>query len=210
MAQVYVKYTGQWEEFRIIIKNMTPRIRSALKAAARKNAILILKEIRNGIREQAPGGEAFPPLHTLTVIEKSQIRGVGSVKSNQALIRYGDLLRLLTYFIDEGNPGSFKVGYPEGATNRYGIDINMIAAAMEKGFTVNVTEKLRGYFAANGRPLKKETTHLDIPARPYFEPVLKKYRDDIVMNYVIALDNVFKANPNLGSIVDGDESGGWI
>jgi hypothetical protein len=205
MAQAYVKFTGQWKEFRIIINNMTPRIRIALKSAARKNAILILKEIKKGIRNQAPGGLVFTPLHELTIMEKSQIKGVGNVKSNQALIRHGDLINALMYFVDED--GSFKVGFQEGATNRYGININMIAAGLEKGFTIGVTENLRNYFAAQGRPLKASTTHLDVPARPFFEPVLKKYRDDIILNYVIALDSVFKANPSLGSITDGDKGG---
>ncbi len=206
MAGVYAQFTGQWPEFRVIINSMTPRIRIAIKAAARKNAKLILREVKKGIRSQAPGDRAFPPLHQVTIMEKMEIRGVGGVKAKQALIRHRDLINALTYEVEEN--GSFKVGFPEGATNRYGININMIAAGMEKGFTINVTPKLRDYFAANGRPLKSSTTHLDIPARPFFEPVYKKFRDEIVLNYVIALDAVFRANPNLGAIIGTEGDGG--
>ncbi len=184
---------GDWPMLRAFVKDASPRLRIHLKAAARKAALLVLREIKKGIRNQAPGGQAFPALHELTIIEKSQLKGIGSVKSNQALIRHGDLINSLTIEVSED--ASFGVGIPVGARNRYGIDINLIAAGMEKGYTINVTDRLRNYFAAQGRPLKKSTTHLDVPARPFLEPVLKQCEDQIVKIYADAINNWLLTRP---------------
>jgi hypothetical protein len=200
MAMGNVTLTGDWPRFRFIINNFTPKLRIAIRAAARKNAIMVLREIRKGIREQAPGGKVFTPLHELTVREKASFKGIGGVKSNQALIRHGDLIRLLTFEVDPN--GSFSVGYPAGVKNSAGVDMNMIAGLMEKGFTIRVTDRLRKYFAAKGTPLKKSTTHLDVPARPFLQPVFDSLKDEILMNYAIAIDMVLRGNPSIGFAAD--------
>lgn len=194
----YAKLEGEWDRLRQLVTNLTPGFRRALKATARKNAKLLIREIKKGLREQAPGGEAFAPLHDLTVQEKSQIRGIGSVKSNQALIRYGDLYNSISYDIDED--GGFQVGIPKDAVNREGKDLNMIAAVMEGGITIRVTDDMRNYFAANGRPLKQSTTHLEVPARPFLGPVFEENREKIVNNYRDTISRILYGKSNISDI----------
>lgn len=206
MSQQYATLTGDWPRFRYIINNLSPKLKIAIRAAARKNAIMLVREIRNGIRTQSPGGKIFTPLHEITIKEKLSMKGIGSVKSNQALIRHGDLIKLLSFEVNQD--GSFWVGYKSGDTNKSGVSIEMIASLMEAGFTVKVTDKLRKYFAAKGTPLKYSTTHLDIPARPFLEPVFDKLKDNIISNYVISIDRVLRGNPNLGYLIE-DEGGDY-
>ena len=44
-----------------------------------------------------------------------------------------------------------------------------IAAAVHKGFTIKVTDKMRAFFAAIGHPLKPGTTRMRVPARPFLK-----------------------------------------
>ena len=203
MNKTGAQLTGEWPKFRYIIHNFSPKLRISIRAASRKNAVLVLREVKKGIREQSPGGQKFQPLNDLTVREKASVKGIGSVKSNSALIRYGDLLKAFEYSVDEKN-GSFWVGIQKGKKNRSGTDLNMIARTMNYGMTVTVTPSLRNYFAATGRPLKKETTHLDIPARPFIEPVLKALQPIIIKNYIDAIDRVLKGKKGIGEVINND------
>ena len=49
-----------------------------------------------------------------------------------------------------------------------GSDLVMIARVHEYGCEIPVTQKMRAWFAANGYPLKKETTVIRIPERSFF------------------------------------------
>lgn len=202
----HVKLTGDWDAFRTLITNLTPGFRIALKAAARKNAKLLIREVKKGIKDQSPGGQKFTPLHSLTVEEKSSLSGVGSTGANRALIRYGDMVNAISYELDE--QGGFTVGFPADATNRSGENVNMIATVMESGITITVTDKMRNYFASQGRPLKKSTSHIDVPARPFLEPVFEKNKNIIMNNYRMAIERILKGKANitvLGDIDIGDD-----
>jgi hypothetical protein len=48
-----------------------------------------------------------------------------------------------------------------------GSDLVMIARVHEYGCEIPVTQKMRAWFAANGYPLKKETTLIRIPERSF-------------------------------------------
>ena len=196
----HAQLTGDWPRLRYIINDFSPKLRIAIRAAARRNAILVLREIKKGIREQSPGGQDFAPLHDLTIEEKRSKAGIGATKSRQALIRHGDLINSFTFEVDELQ-GSFWVGIKDGTTNSEGVDLNMIARIMELGVTLNVTERMRAYFASQGRPLKKETTHLEVPARPFLEPVFNKLKPVILNNYIDAIDRVLAGKPSLGSVI---------
>lgn len=202
----YVKLEGDWDRFRKLIVNLTPGFRRALKAAARKNAKFLIKEIKKGMKNQAPGGETFAPLHDLTIQEKSTAKGIGSTKSGQALIRYGDLYNSISYDLDE--IGGFKVGIPKDAVSRDGDDLNMVAAVMEGGITISVSDKMRDYFAAQGRPLKQSTTHLEIPARPFLEPVFEANKEKIYNNYRDTILRVLYGQANITNIESIIDAGG--
>lgn len=46
-------------------------------------------------------------------------------------------------------------------------ELSMIAAVHEFGVDIQVTDKMRGWFGANGYPLKKSTTVIRIPERSF-------------------------------------------
>lgn len=61
-----------------------------------------------------------------------------------------------------------KIGVLEGATYPNGTPVSKVAAYLEYGWTQTVTEKQRGWLAANGIYVKSSTV-LNSPARPFFE-----------------------------------------
>ena len=61
-----------------------------------------------------------------------------------------------------------KIGVLEGATYPNGTPVAKVAAYLEYGWTQTVTEKQRGWLAANGIYVKPSTV-LSSPARPFFE-----------------------------------------
>ena len=61
-----------------------------------------------------------------------------------------------------------KIGVLDGATYPNGTPVAKVAAYLEYGWTQTVTEKQRGWLAANGIYVKPSTV-LSSPARPFFE-----------------------------------------
>ncbi len=53
-------------------------------------------------------------------------------------------------------------------------DIMDIAAAVHEGATIQVTEKMRLFFAAINHPLKATTTVIVIPSRPFLKTLLSR------------------------------------
>lgn len=49
-----------------------------------------------------------------------------------------------------------------------------IAAALHKGFTIRVTDRMRRYFAAIGHPLNPATKRMRVPARPFLRSVFNQ------------------------------------
>jgi hypothetical protein len=77
------------------------------------------------------------------------------------------------------NPFTFSVG-----VNRLSRSGKNIAAILERGAVVQVTESIRAWFNSqfvetNGkiRPLKRSTTKIVIPARPFLKTALVDNRD---------------------------------
>jgi HK97 gp10 family phage protein len=59
----------------------------------------------------------------------------------------------------------------------------------EKGATIPVTKKMRGFLAYKGVFLKKSTTELHLPARPWFAPTFESNKDKVIK---LISDVVFK------------------
>jgi hypothetical protein len=70
---------------------------------------------------------------------------------------------------------SIKVGVMGGES-----ELAMIAAVHEFGTEIEVTPKMRGWFAANGFPLKKDTTKIVIPERSFLRSGYDENIDEIV------------------------------
>lgn len=73
-----------------------------------------------------------------------------------------------------------------------GQDMWMIARIMEGGATIPVSEKMRGWMAARGVPLKRETTAIHIPPRPLFRPASDVLSNNLDKIIVKAMNKMFK------------------
>jgi len=71
-----------------------------------------------------------------------------------------------------------------------------IAAVHEFGAEIPVTPKMRGWFAANGYPLKKDTTVITIPERSWLRSGYDEHIDDIAEKMKNLLPKVLEGNVN--------------
>lgn len=91
-------------------------------------------------------------------------------------------------------------------------ELVMIGRVHEYGTTINVTPKMRGWFAGNGYPLKKTTTQIKIPERSYLRSGFDENIDDITRKVQQLLPNVLehKVNPDVFMNEIGKEFAGMI
>ncbi len=68
-------------------------------------------------------------------------------------------------------------GISRGSKGDDGQDLTLIGLIHEEGATVPVTDKMRGFFAGRGVPLRKDTKFLVIPPRPWFAPAAAELND---------------------------------
>ena len=156
-----VKRFGDWDKARAkLAGNPGARMALALRQATVKNAILLVREIKRGIRSQTPGGKPFVKLAESTIRRKG---------SSKALIDTGFLVNAITQriLVDKA-----FVGLLRGTVNKDGDDMVNIGAVMEYGATIQ---------HPNGAVIV-------IPPRPFLHPVMEKYRDEILENYRKAVD----------------------
>ncbi len=155
-----VKKFGDWNRLDAALKNCLPaRMEKALNRAATKSALLLVREIKKGIKSQAPGGKAFEPLAKATIEKKG---------SSKALIDTGFLLSSITQIIKSDKA---FVGLLRGTRNKDGDEIVNIGAIMEYGATIK---------HPNGATII-------IPPRPFLHPVMEQYKDEIKRNYQEAI-----------------------
>jgi hypothetical protein len=71
-----------------------------------------------------------------------------------------------------------------------------IARVHEYGAEIPVTPKMRAWFAANGFPLKKETTVITIPERSFLRSGYDENKDEIIDKVKQLLPSVLEGNVN--------------
>ncbi|MCE5314011.1 MAG: hypothetical protein ABFD49_07050 [Armatimonadota bacterium] len=161
-----VKRFGDWNKAKAkLAGNPGMRMTLAIRKATIKNALLLVREIKRGIRDQAPGGKQFVPLAQVTIDRK---------KSSKALIDTGFLVDSITQKImeDQAFIGLLKTSaYKDGE----GESVANIGAIMEYGYSIETPSG----------------TVVIIPPRPFLHPTMEKYRDEIIENYRLALGSVF-------------------
>ena len=158
-----VKRFGDWDKARAkLTGNPGARLALALRQATVKNAILLVREIKRGIRSQAPGGKPFVKLAESTIRRKG---------SSKALIDTGFLINAITQKIMADRA---FVGLLRGTVNKDGDDMVNIGAVMEYGATIQ---------HPNGAVIV-------IPPRPFLHPVMEKYREQVIENYRAAIRSV--------------------
>ncbi|MBW2104116.1 MAG: hypothetical protein JRH05_15985 [Deltaproteobacteria bacterium] len=159
-----VKRFGDWDKARAkLAGNPGARMALALRQATVKNAILLVREIKRGIRSQAPGGKPFVKLAESTIRRKG---------SSKALIDTGFLINAITQKIMADRA---FVGLLRGTVNKDGDDMVNIGAVMEYGATIQ---------HPNGAVIV-------IPPRPFLHPTMEKHRRQIIENYRQAVRSLF-------------------
>jgi hypothetical protein len=166
--------TGNWTGFYKRLKALPRRIRDELRDVGHGVGTLLVDEIHAGLKSQAPGGQAFDPLNPYTVWQKG---------SNLALTG-GDMEKSLHYEI---RTGGLEVWVGVGAEHA------MVAKIQQRGITIDVTEKMRAYLAANGLHLRVSTTAIVIPPRPFIGPAIRAARPAVRERYRRALKKAFES-----------------
>lgn len=126
------------------------------------------------LQDQIKSGDTAFPLSEMTKWLKQK-----DGDDPRARVESGDFLRALDKRVEEGK-ATVGILIPRGSK---GQDMEMLARVMEGGATVPVTERMRKWFAAQGKPLKRTTVALKIPPRPIFDPVMgemEKHIDSVV------------------------------
>jgi phage gpG-like protein len=118
-----------------------------------------VREIKKGIKSQAPGGKKFQPLAKATIEKKG---------SSKALIDTGFLLSAITQKI-MGDKAF--VGLLRGTRNKDGDEMVNIGAIMEFGATIQMPSGVT----------------IVIPARPFIHPVMEKHKDEIKQIFAEAI-----------------------
>lgn len=160
-----VKRFGDWDKAKAKLNgNLGMQLTIAIRQATIKNALLLVREIQKGIRNQAPGGKAFVKLSEATIARRKG-------KSTKALIDTGFLINSITQKI-VGDTAF--VGLLRTATHPDGESMVNIGAVMEYGATIK----------------HPSGATIIIPPRPFLHPVMEQYRDQIEQNYRDAIKTV--------------------
>ena len=193
---------GPWQKAYEICDSMQERFKRTAKKAVLQEANFLRGKIIEGLREQAPGGQAFAPLSPLTLA----IRAFEKFKGSKALIRKGDLRNAIV--VKSSENGDAFVGVLRTAKSKTGESLVNIAEMNENGagpIIVPITPASRRYFhaaleAAGLAPPKNGPTGggaaiaiVRIPPRPFLAPVFAKYETpDSVRNrfYRILLEEM--------------------
>jgi hypothetical protein len=147
------------------------RLRAAIMRATYQEAAWARRQIVEGIKSQAPGGQAFKPHSGLTLLARRLQRFRGS----KILIRSGELIKSVV--VEPNGPSmACFVGLKRSARSRDGKRLANLGEIHEYGKKIAVTPKMRAYFRAVFHvSLKPSTRYIVIPARPFLRPVFAQH-----------------------------------
>ena len=149
---------GNWNKIRGVMAGFDRRIAKNCSVALARAGV----KLEGMIKGRILSGRGMSKLHGFTVDQKG---------SSKPLIDDGDLLGSVGYrFI--------KRDVVFVGVHRKSVDGTDIAALHEReeGARIRVTPKMRAYLRARGFHLKKTTTHLFIPGRPYIKPAFRDFK----------------------------------
>ena len=158
------------------------KLKNARSRVNAKGALWVMvsaKRLDDLIREHLKGqgrGGAAPPLSEMT----KQIYEIAGEPDGSGI--HDTLER---YFRQEGNAFIAGVGIPEGKPT-------MIAKVQDEGAIIPVTQKMRGFMAANfGIYLRAETSHIVIPGRNFWSESIKQAQSDAKKELARFMDELF-------------------
>jgi hypothetical protein len=176
-----IRKVGAWSKVGKLLASAPQRMRAAVDKALLQEAQFFRTKIVEGIREQAPGGQAFKPLAPTTLA----IRKFRGFKGTKALMVRGDLRNSIT--VVKEHDGVF-VGVLRTAKGKSGQPLVNIAAVHEHGsppIVVKLTPKARRFLHAafrkaglarpGGQGPSTGIAIIKVPARPFLSPIFAKF-----------------------------------
>lgn len=149
-------------------------LRSMVKSAMQEIAEDVKDELTMSVER---GDTAWPPLSETTRLMTGRDR---------PLVNTGDFVRAIRTQVGD-NHASIGILIPKGET---GKDLEVMSRVVEGGAYVKVTDKMRKFFAAKGRPLRKTTSVIYVPPRPVFNPSVGFIEDKLDEIFGEVLDNL--------------------
>jgi hypothetical protein len=187
VAGVAIGLSGDWRKAARILRVAPVRIRVALDRAVLQEAQFFRTKVVEGFREQAPGGQPFKPLAETTLALR-RFKGFGGTK---ALMVRGDLRNSIKVVKKATAFGAEAfIGVHRTAKNKDGKSLVNIAAvhefgsrpivlevtpAMRKFLAVVFNRELGGFGSGTGGTGGTGIIIIQIPARPFLQPVIDKY-----------------------------------
>lgn len=176
--------TGDWDKVRQILRDAPKKLENACKRATLQEGHFLRSKMVEGFREQAPGGEEWPPPSPLTLA----MRRSRGFKGTKAMIVRGDLRNSIGV-VQQGE--SVFVGVLRSARGRDEDELMNVAAIHENGagpYVIRLTPQMRAFLMASLREGGLELTQPEasaapapaflivrIPARPFVSPIWNKW-----------------------------------
>ena len=150
--------TGDWRKLRNVMRGFDSRLQKNCKVALMRAGA----RLEGMIRDRVISGRGMKPLHPFTVEQKG---------SSKPLIDDGDLLGSVGFRFVRNN--AVFVGAHRKTAD--GIDLAALHER-EEGTRIKVTPKMRAYLHARGLHLRRTTTEIFIPGRPYIKPAFRDFK----------------------------------
>ena len=149
---------GQWKKLKDVMHGFDKRLKQNCKVALTRAGILL----EGMIKDRIISGRDMAKLHGFTIDQKG---------SSKPLVNDGDLLGSVGYrFV--GKDAVFVGAHRKAAD---GTDVAELHER-EEGVRIKVTPKMRAYLHARGLHLKRSTTEIFIPGRPYIKPSFRDFK----------------------------------
>lgn len=179
---------GPWGAVLSTLVSFPKDFEDARNKALRQEAEFFRNKILEGIREQSPGGKAFKPLSPTTIA----VRKFFGVKGTKALIEHGDLRNSIVVQVigEEVFVGILRTAH--GADGHSLVDVATILEEGTKPIVIKMTPKMAALLHAAMRAGGGATNRMgppppstgmiivQIPARPFLQPIMDKYGDPAV------------------------------
>ena len=149
---------GDWKKLEDIMKGFDKRLEKNCNVALARAGLVLETAIKRRLLTSAD----MKALHSFSIRMKG---------SSKPLIDHGDLIASVHSVFVEADAVFVGVNRKNAA----GVDIAALHER-EKGTRIKVTPKMRAWLAVHGLRLKKSTTELFIPGRPYVKPAYRDFK----------------------------------
>ena len=173
--------------FQRVLDADNKRKTKAGQTAGKVEGFRLTKELKQEIREGAPGGKKFDPLSKIALYRRGRKRQRNPLARSLAFVSYNAKVH--------GDKYRIEVGYLSEGSRKASRSIQSLVKRHAKGFSQSVTEEHRSYLRRIGGKFKKrkpeiakyffllgKTAQLKTPARPIIEPFWRAHKHEVLAN----------------------------